>query len=437
MGRLAALPLAVLTFLGLLIGLPQPAVAGPATAGTVYYWNDVLLGAIRLEGGGPGPISRSAAMMHAGLFDALNSAVASKAPGHRPAYRQYLTLKIVDRSVDQDLAAGFTAHDLLVDAMPAQRAYIDQKFAERHGSSFQLPARQLADAVVGNVRAARANDGSNATMSYTPDGVAGSWRPTDGCTAITSDWGAVRPFALSSGSQFRRPGPGGFTSYSSLLASSAYAAKLAEVRILGRYNSSVRTADQTRAAWFWANDLDGTYKPPGQLLTMTRTVTQPRYSDPVQVSRVFTLVSLSMADAAIAAWDMKYRTSVDLWRPETAIKLASSNPDPSWEPLSADRNNVSFSPCFPAWVSGHATLAGAWAGVMRSEFGDNVTFTGTTEDPHAVGVTRTFTSFTSAAAEDARSRIYLGVHFQFDADDGNAAGYDIANYVVPRYLTRI
>jgi membrane-associated phospholipid phosphatase len=122
---------------------------------------------------------------------------------------------------------------------------------------------------------------------------------------------------------------------------------------------------------------------------------------------------------------------VDLWRPVTAIQLAGTdgNPyttaDPYWLPLGP-------SPCFPAWISGHATLAGAWSRVMIAEFGDAVTYTGSTEDPLAVGVTRTFTSFTSAAVEDARSRIYLGVHFQFDGDDGRATGTNVGNLTTTR-----
>jgi hypothetical protein len=67
---------------------------------------------------------------------------------------------------------------------------------------------------------------------------------------------------------------------------------------------------------------------------------------------------------------------------------------------------------------------------MRGFFGiDNQFFIGTTEDPHAVGVTRSFASFTAAAAENARSRIFLGVHYQFDADSGVATGNNLANFV--------
>lgn len=52
---------------------------------------------------------------------------------------------------------------------------------------------------------------------------------------------------------------------------------------------------------------------------------------------------------------------------------AATVQDPCWQPLGA-------TPCFPAWVSGHATLAAAWAGVMRTAFGDSITYTAGTDD---------------------------------------------------------
>jgi hypothetical protein len=319
--------------------------------------------------------------------------------------------------------------------LPAHRAFFEQKFTERHGATSQAVARALADAVVNGVRQARANDGSAGGSGYTPDGVPGAWRPTGtpACTPTDPHWGRVRPFAMTSPTQFRQPLPGGHTTYPALLGSSLYASQLAEVRELGRNNSTTRTAEQTRIAWFWANDLNGTYKPPGQLIDHTRIVAQFEL-DPVRLARLYALVSLSMADATIAAWDQKYETSIDLWRPETAVQQHPTAPDPSWRPLSADRSGVHFSPCFPAWVSGHAVLGAAWAGIMRRELGDNRTFTLTTEDPHAVGVTRTFSSFTAAANENARSRIYLGVHYQFDSDDGLATGFNVANHVYDNRL---
>jgi len=251
----------------------------------------------------------------------------------------------------------------------------------------------------------------------------------------------VRPFAMEHGSQFRPPRPGGFDSKVEMLRSPEYAAQFNEVKLLGRRVSPTRTPEQTKIAFFWANDLDQTYKPPGQLFEITRIVAEQRGLSVLENARLFALVALAMAAAAVVAWDAKYARNIDLWRPEAAIREAGQdhNPatvaDPTWVPLSHDRAGVSFSPSFPAYVSGHATFGAAHAAIMRRYFGtDNVTFTATTDDPHAMGVTRTFNSFTAAALENARSRVYLGVHFQWDGDHGFQSGTALAEYV---YATKL
>lgn len=423
----------------LLVAAPPAAAAaatGTATTETVHYWNAVLLEAFRREPPHPGPLARAAAMMHAGIYDVLASSDWSRRGEFADHYRGYAySTPDWDPQVDDDLAAGYAARDLLIDALPAQRSYVEQKFSERHGTARQAAAVRAAAQVVNAMRIKRANDGADATPTYTYDSVAGAWRPTGNCTAVTPHWGSVRPFVRAT-AQMRPPLPGGYTTYPDLLASDLYARNVNKVKSLGRADSTTRTAEQTQIAWFWANDLAVTYKPPGQLLAHTEIIAKKKYKrSPIRSARLFALASLAMADAAIAAWDRKYQTSIDLWRPETAIRLAgtdnnpATDPDATWQPLSADTSGVHFSPCWPAWISGHATFAGAWAGVMRTEFGDRVTYTATTEDPHAVGVTRRFRSFTAAAAENARSRIYLGVHYPFDADDGLATGLSIGDYI--------
>lgn len=414
--------------LGAVASQPAVAAGGTATTSTVYYWNSVLQEVYRRQGGGPGPLARGAAIMHGAIFDVLNSANWSRQNLVGTGYDRAFALLVFDPVTDDNLAAGIAARDLLKFVFPAHSAYIQQKYTERHGSASQPAATNAAAQEVNLVKSARGNDGSGAPQSYTFDNVPGAWRfTTPNCTApVDPHWGAVQPFVMSSSTQFRRPLPGGATNYASLLASSAYTTVFNDVKSLGRVNSTTRTPTQTQAAFFWANDADGTYKPPGQLLEHSRIVAQSRITDPLRLSRLFARASFAMADAAISAWDMKYRTPVDFWRPVTGITLAATDgnpntaPDSTWSPLGV-------TPCFPAWVSGHATLGGAWSRVMAGEFGDNITYTGTTDDPNAVGVTRTFTSFTAAAVEDARSRIYLGVHWQFDGDDGRAAGNNIGN----------
>lgn len=65
---------------------------------------------------------------------------------------------------------------------------------------------------------------------------------------------------------------------------------------------------------------------------------------------------------------------------------------------------------------------------------DDIAFDATTDDPRARGVTRRMPSFIEAARENARSRVYLGVHFDFDADDADDAGTFLADYSVEHSL---
>ncbi|MGH3680329.1 MAG: vanadium-dependent haloperoxidase [Natronosporangium sp.] len=305
------------------------------------------------------------------------------------------------------------------------------------------------------MRAVRDSDGSDDITPYPFESVPGAWQltgaacdnPSGGPTGpVTPNWGRVTPFTMTSNTQFRQDHPASASGYQELLSSSLYATHVNEVKLLGRFDSATRTQEQTDIAWFWANDLDGTYKPVGQLLASLEDFTTGQgITDPVALSRIYTLVSLALADAGIAAWDQKYDTVIDLWRPQTAIQQADDDgnpatvPDPEWLPLLAlaPPSTTRINPCFPAWVSGHATFAAAWAGVMANEFGDATSVTVGSEDPRAFGQTRTFSSFSAAAVENAESRIFLGVHYRFDADDGLATGFGLADHVYDNFLTEL
>ncbi|MBW3130963.1 MULTISPECIES: phosphatase PAP2 family protein [Hymenobacter] len=111
-----------------------------------------------------------------------------------------------------------------------------------------------------------------------------------------------------------------------------------------------------------------------------------------------------------------------------ASRTASTVADITWQPLSAMRSGIRFSPNFPAYVSDHSFFGAAHAAAMRAFFGrDDIAFTATT-DPHALcdenGIRRTrrFSSFPQAALKNGCSRVYLGVHYQFDANGGYEIG---------------
>lgn len=404
----------------------------------VTHWNDVLLQIVRAGGGPPGPISRGAAMMHGAIYDAVNSIAGT----HEP----YLIAVPAAAGASIEAAVAHAAHDALAAAFPSTTVDIAGELAGAL-SGLSPAAAVAAGKAVGRACAAamiadHAEDGADdQTPHVTGNLKPGDWRPTGSGDAASPNWPRVKPFCMTTGAQFRPPRPGGYRSKTEMLASAEYAAQYNEVKALGEASSATRTSEQTEIAVFWANDLDGTSKPPGQLFTITRVVSEQRGLDVIENARLFALVALAMADAGICAWDAKYATDLDLWRPETAIQQAAGDGNPNtaadaaWEPLS--RNGpVHFSPPFPAYVSGHATFAAAHAGIMRRYFGtDNVTFTATSEDPNLpAGVTRSFNSFSEAARENARSRVYLGVHFQWDGDHGYLSGTAVAEFVFATYL---
>ncbi len=417
------------------------------------YWNGVLLEMFRQAGGSqgsPGQLARSAAMMNAAIYDGESS---YQNTFYTMKYKPYLSApkypNLGQGPDEEERIIGRTAYNILHHLYPNQTAYLDKMFLDRFGTpptQFDVIDTEIVSTIYNNMIKARTNDGSENQKLYNLENVPGAWRPTGepGCTssseAVTPRWGEVKPFTMSSGSEYRPTTPGSFADYATLLASPAYAYQVEQVRLLGGRGSTQRTTEQTAIATFWANDLGpdagdpsikGTFKPPGQLLDATIRIAKARITNKYENARLFALVSLAMADSAIGEWDVKYLTRIDLWRPVSAIH---NGIDSSWQPLSAARDGSPLTPCFPAWASGHAAFAGAWAAVMKGYFGsDTMNFTVSTEDPASPQKTRTFTSFSQAAQEDADSRVYLGVHYPWDASDGLKLGDDVATRaVLPR-----
>ena len=431
-------------------------------------WNAGLLQAIRVNGGPPTPISRTAAMMHLAMYDAVN-VISPKHAAYLPGAAIASSKACAgNRFGTKEAAAIGAAHTVLLDAYPRQSAYLDALKTDTRNSLVAggQPAADV-DAGISFGRCVglemikhRANDNSG-VIKFFEGTKPGQWRETGSGPAATPAWGGVKPFVIPNAAAFHPPkltdlAGEGSTTLQGVLKTTEYARQLADVQALGSAYSTVRTAEQTEIAIFWANDLDRTSKPPGQLYDITRIVLQQyrkRFPTDARWSfeegvRLFALVAAAMADAAIVAWDVKYIKDFELWRPESAIRLAGfdgnllTTHDFTWTPLSADVNGNRFSPPFPAYVSGHATFGAAHAGIMRRFFGtDFVTFTLSTEDPHmprdeyGIKKTRTFQSFTEAALENGRSRIYLGVHFQWDAAGGYESGTKIANHVIENALT--
>jgi membrane-associated phospholipid phosphatase len=224
-------------------------------------------------------------------------------------------------------------------------------------------------------------------------------------------WGRVACFAVADPAAFRPPAP-------PAVGTPEYERAYAEVAALGRADSPTRTPDQTVVARFWA-DGDGTVTPPGHWNRIAQAVAADRRLTLAEAARLFAVLNAAMADAAVVCWDCKYR--FDVWRPVTAL----GETDPTWSPLLP-------TPPFPAYTSGHSSFSGSAAAALAAYFGTDEVAFATTSDG-LPGVTRSFRRFSAAAAEAGMSRIYGGIHWQFDNAAGLRCGREIGAEVAKRF----
>lgn len=388
------------------------------SANVVLEWNQLALHAVGQARLSPVFVSRDLAITHAAVYDAVVAIDKSFDPYHAHVK--------ASSGASLDAAAAQAAHDALAALFPSRAVTFDTALA---ADLVGIPPGRVRQGIaVGHEVAQqildwRSTDGSGATMSYTPGTGPGDWQPTPPAflPALAPQWPDVTPFAVSSNAQFRPSAP-------PALDSADYAAALNEVKDLGRVDSTTRTDGQTLIAKFW-NDGLGTAFAMGYWNKIAQQVATEQSLNVVQDARLFALLNITEADAQISCWDAKY--AYNLWRPVTSIRAADTdgNPDteanPSWTPLLTTPN-------FPSYVSAHSMLSAAAAGVLTALFGPDYHFTVTAES--LPGVTRSFDSFGAAAAEAGRSRIYGGIHYQFDNLIGQQLGAQVAGYVVDNSL---
>ncbi|MEJ6579837.1 MAG: vanadium-dependent haloperoxidase [Akkermansiaceae bacterium] len=270
----------------------------------------------------------------------------------------------------------------------------------------------------------REDDGSDFPSGYTHTTDPGKWRPTlpGFSSAAFPQWGQLESFALPRNDLFRpQPPP--------VLSSSAYALELRWVKEIGGSDSTLRTADESEIANFWA-DGGATENPPGHWLDIAGDVSDQQSLGMQDRARLFALISLATADAAIVAWDAKY--VYDLWRPITAIREAdtdenaSTTSDPTWLPYIS-------TPPFPEYVSGHSTFSRSATTVMAAFFGtDEIPFT--TGSDALPEVLRSYPGFSAAADEAGVSRIYVGIHFASGTIAGQSSAFGLGTLVANNFL---
>jgi hypothetical protein len=438
----------------------------PSPTDAVLDWNAYLLQANANDHdpqvvpspdqGGPTRTARAFAIVHAAIYDAVNSIDGS--------YTPYLAPITNAEGASIEAAVAQAGHDTLVALYPQQQALFDRELADYLAGIPGGPAKTQGIAVGGAaaqaILAHRENDGSGEPQSYIPIPYPGyhqvdSLHPHQGFS--TPQWSEVRPFVLDSSNQFRARDLGRDPQARlDFLKSAEYTVAFAEIQAYGARYGSQRTDDMTETGIFWAYDGSPQLGTPPRLYNqITRTIATLKGNTMVENARLFALVNLAMADAGIACWETKYFYS--LWRPMLGIRQADStgNPDtvadPNWEPLGAQADNDSgtnFTPPFPSYDSGHATFGSALFQILRRYYGtDDIVFSFqsdefngvTRDDTGAVRPqrTRSYSTLSQAEMENHDSRIYLGIHWRFDQDEGLLMGRSVGDYVFDHVLQSV
>lgn len=266
----------------------------------------------------------------------------------------------------------------------------------------------------------------NSDPKYIPPFGQELWKPTypDFLPALLPHWGKVRTFAALSTD--KSPPPPQFSTHpSSRLYSEAM-----ETRNLV---NSIKAGERTEDYWiaeFWSDDCPIlTSTPAGRWVSISNQLVGIERLNMMETVALYAKVGMALSDAGVRCWGEKYE--YNCLRPIDYIREYME--DPTWNTVMCpDGSGGYYTPNFPSYPSGHATFGAAASVVLSDVFGDEYNFTDRTHEGRTEfrGAPRTFQSFEEMAAENAYSRVPLGVHIQADSDAGLNLGQIVGQRVI-------
>ena len=388
-------------------------------ADVVTDWNAIAVQAT-LTANRPGPSGViDIAIVHVAIYDAVQ-AIEKK---YEPYY-----VEIPGASGSPVAAAAKAAHDVLVNRFPAQATSLTQMYEQyllSHGLIESDPGVAVGAKAAAGIIALRACDGSFPTQPQPPftGGTApGVWRPTPPANlAMAVPWlGNVTPFAMTRPAQFRSEPPPDLTSRE-------YAKDYDEVKAIGALNSSVRNANQTDLAQFYAGNTPVIWN------RALRDIANTHVHDVGDSARLLALVSMAVADALISSWNDK--NHYVFWRPITAIREGDNDGNPQTIGESGWLSLIT-TPNYPDYTSGANDFAAAVTTMLEHFFGtDHLTFSITTTNVGpTVQDTRTYQRLSDAAQDVVDARVYSGIHFRFADEAARKQGRQVAHWTFKNFL---
>ncbi len=376
---------------------------------------------------------RTVAIMDVAIHDALNSIT--------PKYETY-AYKGEAQKAHPIAAAAQAAYEVAVSQFPDKKSELNKELSswldtvKDEGSKEK--GIQLGKASAQAILKMRNNDTWNEQSEYT-------WHPmSPGVYAEFNEhsetpegfifgagWSKAKTFLLKSSDHFRSPPP-------PEINSAEYTRAYNEVKEVGATVSTTRTKDQAHFAMWWKEFVEIS------LNRLANELIEKENLNLWDATRSVALLNMTIYDAYVCVFDNKF--FYNHWRPYTAIHWAANDENPDTEP-DPDWNTLhKHTYPFPSYPSAHGTGSGAGMTVLANTLGlgDNYTFTMTVPEVDSAGPMsekmkmdppeRTFNSFSEAALEGAMSRLYLGIHFRYDSEDGNKLGTKIGEYASQNFL---